>query len=126
MPKSKIFNGGKAMCPAGEMASNSRQESHDLTERLRTFMQAHDLNLEELAALLHTQPQTLAHWFGGGMAPPACLLALMILIDTLPQARNRLRAPSIAAARSGSFDHAGRIRPGERNGGEASRNARAA
>ncbi len=107
------------MCPAGEEPADGSQESRDLTERLRAFMRAHDLSLEELAELLHTQPQTLAGWFDGGMAPPASLLALMILIDTLPQARSRLDAPSIAAARGSSFDHAAGARPGQRDQNEA-------
>jgi hypothetical protein len=78
-------------------------------------MRAHDLNLEELAALLHTQPQTLAHWFDGGMAPPACLLALMILIDTLAPGAKPLGTPSIETARGGSFNHPGGFRFGERS-----------
>jgi hypothetical protein len=96
------------MSPAGESVAESRQESSHLIERLRVFMRAHHLSLEELAGLLHTQPQTLLDWFDGGETPPASLLALMILIDTLPHTRRRIGAPLIAAARRHSFEHSGR------------------
>ncbi len=92
-----------------ENTAPNSQERESSAERLRAFMQDHNLSLEDLAELLHTPQQTLVHWFDGGMAPPACLLALTILMDTLPQARSRLGAPSITVARDRSFDRAGGI-----------------
>ncbi|MGA7324522.1 MAG: helix-turn-helix transcriptional regulator [Rhodomicrobium sp.] len=59
--------------------------SDNVPERLRAFMLAHDLSLQELAGLLRTTPETLEQWFDGDPAPPACLLALMVLMQTIPQ-----------------------------------------
>lgn len=55
-------------------------------ERLREFMKAHNLSLNGLASLLRTTPQTLEDWLQDGLAPPASLLAFMILLETVPQA----------------------------------------
>jgi hypothetical protein len=51
------------MSPAGDIMAYGSREGRGLTERLRAFMRAHDLSLEELARLLHTEPRTLADWF---------------------------------------------------------------
>lgn len=63
----------------------SLASSDNIPERLRGFMRAHDLSLQELAGLLRTTPETLEHWFDGGPTPPACLLALMVLMQSIPQ-----------------------------------------
>jgi hypothetical protein len=60
-------------------------EGGGLAERLRSFMRTHDLSLEALAGLLRIEPQTLEHWLSDGEAPPACLLALMVLFGARPQ-----------------------------------------
>jgi transcriptional regulator with XRE-family HTH domain len=77
----------RKMLPARENTAHGVQKNGSVAERLRAFMRAHDLSLEELAIVLRTPPQTLAHWFDDGMAPPACLLALMVLLETLPRAK---------------------------------------
>ena len=48
--------------------------SGSVVERLHSFMQAHDLGLEELADFLETCPHTLAQWFKGTAMAPACSL----------------------------------------------------
>jgi hypothetical protein len=61
--------------------------SGSVVERLYSFMQAHDLGLEELADLLETHPHTLAQWFNGTAMAPACSLISLSLVSRLPQAR---------------------------------------
>jgi DNA-binding transcriptional regulator YiaG len=75
------------MFPTRENTAHSAQKNCSLAERLQAFMRTHHLSLEELAVVLRTPPQTLAHWFDDGMAPPACLLALMVLLETLPRGK---------------------------------------
>ena len=61
--------------------------SGSVAKRLHSFMQAHDLGLEELADLLETHPRTLAQWFDGTAMAPACSLIPLFLVSRLPQAR---------------------------------------
>ncbi len=61
--------------------------SGSVADRLHSFMQAHDLGLEELADWLQTHPRTLAQWFDGTAVAPACSLISLSLISHLPQAR---------------------------------------
>jgi hypothetical protein len=58
-----------------------------VVERLYSFMQAHDLGLEELADFLGTRPHILAQWFNGTAMAPACSLIPLSLVSRLPQAR---------------------------------------
>lgn len=74
------------MNPISRDAPRLPQDSEDAAERLRSFMKAHDVGLEDLAKLLRTPPQTLEDWFKDGVSPPASLLALMLLLETMPQA----------------------------------------
>jgi hypothetical protein len=69
-------------------AAYAGRESDGLAERLRSFMRTHDLSLEDLAGILRIEPRTLDHWLNGGEAPPACLLALMVLFETRPRAQS--------------------------------------
>ena len=61
--------------------------SVSVADRLHTFMQAHDLGLEELADLLQTHPRTLSQWFNGTAMAPACSLISLSVVSRLPQAR---------------------------------------
>ena len=65
------------------------QNGDGLAKRLRAFMEAHNLSVEELAQLLKTPPEILYDWFNEDMPPPACLIALMVLVQTLPQERRQ-------------------------------------
>ena len=67
---------------ARETISNIPQNSDNLPELLRAFLDTHDLGLEQLAGLLRITPQTLEAWFNESTTPPACLLALAVLIDS--------------------------------------------
>ncbi len=58
-----------------------------VADRLRHFMLAHDLGVEELADFLRIHPLTLAQWFSGVALPPACSLIPLFLLSSLPQAR---------------------------------------
>ena len=58
-----------------------------MVDRLHTFMQDHDLGLEELADMLETFPLTLAQWFNGTAIAPACSLIPLSLVSRLPQSR---------------------------------------
>ena len=62
------------------------QDSESPVECLRAFMKTHNLSLQDLAKLLRTPPQTLEDWFNDGLSPPASLLAVMMLLDAVPQA----------------------------------------
>ncbi|MGO9866612.1 MAG: helix-turn-helix domain-containing protein [Rhodomicrobium sp.] len=66
--------------------ASAPQDGENSVERLQAFMKTHNLSLEDLAKLLRTPPQTLEDWFNDGLSPPASLLAVMILLETLPQA----------------------------------------
>src|SRR5262245_49286714 len=77
-------------------AAYAGRESDGLAERLCSFMRAHNLSLEDLAGILRIEPQTLDHWLNGGDAPPACLLALMVLFGT--RSRTQSSATSNTAA----------------------------
>ena len=61
--------------------------SERVVGRLHTFMQDHDLGLEELADMLETLPLTLAQWFNGTAIAPACSLIPLSLVSRLPQSR---------------------------------------
>ncbi len=63
------------------------EKSGGVADRLRSFMQIHDLGLEELADLLRTHPRTLAQWCNGTAVAPACSLISLPLVSRLPQAR---------------------------------------
>ena len=108
------------MISTREHATHAGQGSDSLTERLRDFMRTHDLSREELAGLLRTAPQTLDHWFDGGDAPPACLLALMVLLGSTPKAQSRLGGHPNDAPPYGSA-----FRPGELSQEEELRRVRA-
>jgi hypothetical protein len=74
------------MSVSGKTSRVSRG-SGSVVDCLHTFMQVHDLGLEELADLLQTYPRTLAQWFNGTAMAPACSLISLSLVLRLPQAR---------------------------------------
>ncbi len=114
------------MISIGENVADLAQSNDSSVERLRSFMQTHGLNLEELAALLRTPPQTLESWFDEGTAPPACLLALMVLLEAQPQAQSYLGVRSKrAVSRGSSFRRENRVRLGGGDKEEALRRVRA-
>jgi hypothetical protein len=71
-----------------ESVANLARCDH-VTERLRAFMDTHDLSLNELAGLLRTPPETLEYWFKSDLTPPASLLALMVLFPIVPREKGR-------------------------------------
>jgi hypothetical protein len=73
-----------------------------VTERLRAFMDTHDLSLNELAGLLRTPPETLEHWFQCDLTPPASLLALMVLFPIAPREKSLADVSPRAASLAGS------------------------
>ena len=68
-----------------EASSHSQQNSVNVLELLRTFLDKHHVGLEQLADLLRIGPLTLKEWFDEGAAPPAAFLALAVLFDTRRQ-----------------------------------------
>ena len=80
-------------------STTAPQDSENSGERLRAFMKAHNLSLHGLASLLRTTPQTLEDWLKDGLAPPASLLAFMILLETVPQAWSLFGVESPAVRR---------------------------
>jgi hypothetical protein len=107
-----------------ENAGAARHESDSLAERLRSFMRTHNQSLESLAGILRIEPQTLDHWLNGGEAPPACLLALMVLFETRP--RTAASAVSEAAApHCSSFHSSGDLKLKSQRGEELLRRVRA-
>jgi hypothetical protein len=73
-----------------------------VTERLRAFMDTHDLSLNELAGLIRTPPETLEYWFQCDLTPPASLLALMVLFPIVPREKGRAGTDPRTAPRPGS------------------------
>jgi hypothetical protein len=100
------------------------REGDGVGERLCSFMRTHDLSLEDLAGLLRIEPQTLYHWLNGGEAPPACLLALMVLFETRPQTR-RGADGNAAAPHCSSFHSSSDLEFKSRRGEEMLRRVRA-
>ncbi|MGO8954055.1 MAG: hypothetical protein ACLPWS_08360 [Rhodomicrobium sp.] len=70
------------------------KDRNGLAKRLLAFMKTHDLSVEDLARLLRTPPEILHDWLNEDMPPPACLVALMVLVQILPQERSQPRANS--------------------------------
>lgn len=58
-----------------------------LVEQLHTFMQVHDIGLEEFADFLETEPHVLSQWFEGSAVAPACSLIALSSMSHRPQAR---------------------------------------
>jgi hypothetical protein len=92
---------------------NSHVMQEGLAERLRAFMLLHQLSLEDLSYLLRTPRHTIKDWFEGGDTPPACVLGLMVLLQTQsPVVQNAAamghgRSPgtgSLPASRESMFD----------------------
>jgi hypothetical protein len=73
-----------------------------VTERLRAFMDTHDLSVNELAGLLRTPPETLEYWFQCDLTPPASLLALMVLFPIAPREKGRAGTGPRTAPLAGS------------------------
>ena len=87
------------------MSQNAAAPAHcdSVTERLRTFMATHDLSLSELAGLMRTPPDTLEEWLEDGSTPPPWLLALMVLLATIPRDESSRRDPRTGQFRGSSF-----------------------
>ena len=73
-----------------EANSHVQQNSDNVLDLLRRFLDTHHLGLEQLAGLLRISPLTLKEWFSEGMAPPASCLALAVLFDTRRQILGRM------------------------------------
>lgn len=84
------------------MISDNLAHCDSVTERLRAFMDTHDLSLDELAGLLRTPPETLEDWFKSDLTPPSSLLALMILFPIVPREKSRAGARLRTAPLPGS------------------------
>jgi hypothetical protein len=82
-------------------SENAANVSHGdgVTERLRVFMDAHNLSLSDLAALLRTPRETIEDWFESGVTPPPCLLALMVLFPMVCPERSK----PVAIAKTAPF-----------------------
>jgi hypothetical protein len=105
-PKAKARQEETPMVSLREDAGAAGREGDALAERLCSFMRTHDLSLEGLAGVLRIEPRTLDYWLNGGEAPPACLLALMVLFETRSQTQSG--ASSSATAPHGSAFHSPR------------------
>ena len=87
------------------MSQNAAAPAHcdSVTERLRTFMATHDLSLNELAGLMRTPPETLEDWLKNGSTPPPWLLALMVLLATIPRDESSSHNPRTDQFRGSPF-----------------------
>jgi hypothetical protein len=113
------------MDPARANASSIKHTGDRLAEHLSAFMQTHDLSIMDLARLLRTTPETLESWFSDEMAPPACLLALMIMLQTLPRTLAPAGTGSRAAGNGDIFRGSNACEPGAQDREEALRRVRA-
>src|SRR5208337_4897488 len=73
-----------------ENVNDNAQNMLTLSTRLREFMKRHDLTRDEMAAVIRTPRGTFDHWLDDDVNPPACLLALMDLLEEESRARTRL------------------------------------
>jgi len=58
-----------------------------LTERVRAYMRTYDLDLDDIAVLLHSEPQHIADWLMGAAPRPQSVHTLLFSLGTPPNAR---------------------------------------
>jgi DNA-binding transcriptional regulator YiaG len=58
-----------------------------LTDRLLAFMARYNLRRKDLCAVLQTPRGTMTHWLRDEATPPACMLALMDILEQSAEAR---------------------------------------
>jgi DNA-binding transcriptional regulator YiaG len=110
-----------------EHAPQHAQNSVRLAERIRAFMQTYGLSRAQMAEVISTPPRTLDRWLDDGVTPPACLLALMDLLETRPQVRSWIGVNGYMAAapRGRPFKRGNEYRFNDRRREEALARARA-
>ena len=73
---------------------NETQVFDGLTERVRAYMRTYDLDLDDVAVLLHSEPQHIADWLIGAAPRPQSVHTLLFSLGTAPNARRASKAPS--------------------------------
>ena len=66
---------------------NEVRRSDGLSERVQAYMRAYQFNLDDIAALLHSDPQLIADWFIGAAPRPERVHTLLFSAGTPPNAR---------------------------------------
>jgi hypothetical protein len=61
-----------------------------IAERIRGFMERYNLSRREMAAILKTPDRTLGNWLDDDRNPPACMVALMDVLETQSRVRTSL------------------------------------
>ena len=69
---------------------NETQVFDGLTERVRAYMRTYDLDLDDIAVLLHSEPQHIADWLMGAAPRPQSVHTLLFSLGTPPNARREL------------------------------------
>lgn len=58
-----------------------------LADRIRDFIAEHKLTRDRMAEIVSTSRGTLNGWLDKNISPPACMIALMDLLEELDEAR---------------------------------------
>jgi hypothetical protein len=110
------------------MQTEARHISRKLSTRLREFMGRYDLTRNEMAVVITTPRGTLDHWLDDAVNPPACLLALMDVLEEESRVRTRLGVhcakPSVRG-RGRPFRRGNEFRFNDRRRSQALQRARA-
>jgi hypothetical protein len=73
-----------------ETQNGNAQPMLTLSMRLREFMKRYRLNRDQMASIIRTPRGTFDHWLDDDVNPPACMLALMDLLEERSQVRTWL------------------------------------
>ena len=111
-----------------ENVSGNAQSILTLRVRLREFLKRYDLTRDEMAAVIRTPRGTFDHGLDDDVNPPACLLALMDLLEEESRARTRLGVHGTrrSAPRGRPFRRGNEFRFGDKRRTQALQRARAA
>ncbi len=63
---------------------NETRAFDGLTERVRAYMRTYHLNLDDIAVLLHSEPEHIADWLIGAAPRPQSAHTLLFSMETPP------------------------------------------
>jgi hypothetical protein len=72
-------------------------------DRLAAFMKQHKLTRQRMADALQTPVGTLNSWMDEGVTPPACMVAMLDLLEGYPRVRHWIGATAQKVPRGRPF-----------------------